>query len=142
MVRRGVGRQVSPEQQQEQAITAVIKSQNPDIASNPRAWDYARAEWERLRILGKKEGWELIGEVMRNTRQALRMADPNGRPAPTEAVRRKFSGVGGGGGGVPEGPRTVVMTKAQQNMAKAMYPKLEPKDAYKQWAKKVGRKLG
>jgi hypothetical protein len=68
------------------------------------------------------------------------------RPAPSPERRARYNGAGsagGTGGGAPNGNGggTIVLTKAQQEMAEARFPNLPKEQAFKQWARGPGRKM-
>lgn len=153
------GQRVDHEQE---AIKAHIRANFPEIAAanpdgsprNPQALMYAdgimRAKLARERRMAPTmKDYE---EALEQTRRDLRLPGAVS-PAPSQEIRRKFSGGGlGGANGSANGSREIRMTDAEQKMAEAMYkverdPKtgktrrLKPEESHAKWAQTVGKKI-
>jgi len=65
-----------------------------------------------------------------------------GQSAPTDAQRQRYAGIPGGeGAGGGNERKTIKMDRHAEALAKAAYPHLEAKDAYRQWAKDVSQRM-
>ncbi len=124
------------------ALQMRLRSEFPDVVDHPQAWAYANAEWAKLMAVKKgadPRDWKNVQEAMATTRRAFKMGHA---PSPSEATKRRYAGVGSGGG-APQtnGKRTVPMGREFKMMAHAKYPKLAPADAERKWAQTVGKSL-
>lgn len=140
----------------EEVTKAYIRTNFPDVVSNRRALMYADG---LVRQKLAREGRESASmkdyeETLNQTRRDLRMPGASS-PAPSEDVRRKFSGHGlnGGSNGTNGSQsREVTMNSDMLKMAEAKYthetdPKtgkkrrLKPAEAHAKWARNEGRKV-
>ncbi len=124
------------------ALQMRLRSEFPDVVDNPKAWAYANAEWAKILALASNpdpRDWRNVQEAMAVTRRAFKLGRP---PAPSEATRRRFSGVGSGGAAQQtNGSRTIPKTREFQQMANAKYPGLPPEKAMAKWAQTIGKQL-
>lgn len=125
-----------------QAVIQRLRMDYPDVLGNEKAWQYAWGTYNSALATGKVKAnpWDTVQDIMNDTRRVFGMSRA---PAPSEATKRRFSGIGGGTNGAARqsGPKTVVMGKHEKGMAKTMYPELYKKDpslAYKKWARECG----
>lgn len=133
-------------QQDSQAVMQRLRMDFPDVVNHQEAWQYAVGQYQTLLATRKvkQNPWDTIQDVMADTRRVFGMARS---PAPSEATKRRFSGVGGGANGAvhSSGAKTVVMGVNEKRMAKAMYPDLyksNPQKAFQKWAKECGQEKG
>lgn len=124
-----------------EAIQALLRAENPDIYDNPKAFAFARNEFERMRILGQPDTRQTFEKAMAATREALNIAPPRGAP-PSDTRRRQFEGGprgrSAGSSGGEDRSDAITMTAPLRKIARAAYPGLPEVEAYKKWAKTAG----
>lgn len=117
--RRAKANAPSPELQQRQAEYDYIKSNYPDVVTNPAAWAFAQNAYGMQRALGKPHHVDTLAQVMKETRRQFKLGGYSGEDP---SMRRKLAGVpasGGSGGSRPR--RKVVLDPILQKMANAKY---------------------
>lgn len=115
----------------------VWEQKYPEVYSNQKAFEYAKATWARRLALGESQSNALADEVMSETMNAFKLGS---KPAPTASDRARLSGLpaAGSGGGKPSG---IVMTPELKKMAEAAHPDMPQAEAWKQWANGPGKRL-
>ena len=95
--------------------------------STPDARTITVQAWEKHML-------EAIDKAIEETRRQFRLGKA---PPPSAATRARFSGVSSGSSGAAAktGPTKVELTKEDRIMARAAFPKLKEKDAYREYAK-------
>lgn len=125
------------------AVAATLsghETQFPWLLSNQEAVSRADAELTRLVQSGHPFNRQTAVMALAWTAKAMGLG---GHTPPTSAQRAAYGGVPGGeGAGGGGGPRTIKMGRHEEAMAKAAYPQLEAKDAFKQWAKDIAARTG
>ena len=121
---------------QEQAQQVWVQK-HPEVYQNPRAFEYAKATFQRRLALGETSTNQMVDEIMEETKTQFRLGN---RPAPTASDRARMTGLpaAGSGGGKPTG---VTMTPELRKMAIAAHPELSEADALKKWANGPGKRL-
>lgn len=129
-----------------QAVVNWLKMEHGDILQHqmgPAILQYAAAEEARLIANGAPRD---INTSKRSIEAAKLHFGLSRRPPPSPAQRARYNGAStsaGVGGGAPNGngAPSIVLNKAQQQMAEARFPDLKPAEAYKRWAHGPGRKM-
>jgi hypothetical protein len=131
--RRGEIQQgVNPEVLQEKMY---FSAKFPFLEGNRRAQALADAEFSELVQGGRPANRQTMEQAITSAAKTLGLG---GQSAPTESQRARYGGIpaGEGAGGGNE-RRTIKMGRHEEALAKAAYPQLEAKDAYKEWAKSM-----
>lgn len=132
--RRGEIQQSMPNPAAAQAMMG-HETQFPWLLSNQEAVSRADSELTRLVNMGHPFNRQTAVMALTWTAKAMGLG---GHSVPSEAQRARYGGIPGGEGpGSGNTPRTIKMGRHEEALAKAAYPQLEAKDAYKQWAKDV-----
>lgn len=154
-VRDAGGGGMSPQAAQQQAQIAMLQAEFPDVTAENRYLAYADGVMKQRLAKENRSNITMADYkyAMEETRKAFRLAGHQS-PAPTEELRRKFSGqpIGGGGSNGNRGERTITMNKAQMKMAEAQFRverdaktgktrRLSAPESHAKWAKTVGKKV-
>jgi hypothetical protein len=129
--------QREPIRRQEQAQQVWVQKY-PEVYQNPKAFQYAKATFERRSALGEAVTNEVVDEIMHETMTSFRLGP---KKAPSASEKARLSGLpssGSGGGGRSEG---VTMTPELKRMAHAAYSDLPEAEAVKRWVNGVGKRL-
>lgn len=124
------------------AQAADFRRRYGDIYSHPesaRALQYAEGQFKaRLAANPRVDQAKLLDEVMDESRRTILRT---GRPAPSPAQQRRYSGEGAGPAVSQrsDGAVDVPMTKGFRKLATALYPNLPEAEAYKKWAAGPGK---
>lgn len=119
--------------QNTQAEVTFLNSRFPALASDTEAQIMSDARLRYLIGQGRPATRETAVEAITWAFQQLKRG---GTTAPTNGQRQLYAGVPAGeGAGGDERPRSIKMGRHEEALARAAYPKLEAKEAYKQWAK-------
>jgi hypothetical protein len=129
-----------------QAVVNWLQMEHGDVLQHPQASAvlmYAQAEEVRLVQNGAPRDRNTAQRAIEAAKLHFGLSK---RPPPSAAQRARYDGASSSaaaGGGSPNGgvPSTLVLTKAQQQMAEARFPKLSPQEAYKRWANGPGRRM-
>lgn len=126
------------------AQRAAFHAQHSDVMgdNNRRMW--SEAKYNQLVAEGKPTGMATANEAVEETRRHFKLGkyqnqQQSRRDSPMRAKTQGAAGRSGTreDGGKPEKPNVVRMTKSDMKMARARFPKLDPNDAYKKFAKEV-----
>lgn len=118
---------------QAQAERSFLDSRFPWLASNPKAQMYADVELKSLIAAGEPATRETAIKAITTVANYLKLG---GTSSPTNGQRQLYSGVPSGeGAGGDDKPRSIRMGRHEEALARATYPQLEAREAYKQWAK-------
>jgi hypothetical protein len=140
-------RQQAPNQQlaaAEAAYAARLATEFPEVTNHPQAFSWAIFEYQKAtKAEGKPDSWETASKVMNEAAMRFKLRKA---PAPDEATRRRYSGVGGGSNGGTNGHKggTIQMIPAFRKMAESRYKDLakkDPKLAWKKWAENEGKSV-
>jgi len=132
--RKGELQQQMPNPQATQAL-AGHETAYPWLTTNQEAVNMADTRLTYLMNAGRPLNRQTVVEALSWTARAMGLG---GHQPATDAQRARYGGIPGGeGAGNGEGPRTIKMGRHEEALAKAAYPQLEAKQAYKQWAKDV-----
>ncbi len=128
-----------PAVRQEQAQQVWVQKY-PDVYREPRAFQYAKATFERRLALGEANTNELVDEVMTEAMTQFRLGP---KKAPSQSDRSRMSGLpsSGAGGGGGSGGSGIPMTKELRKMATALYSDLPEEQALKKWVDGPGKEL-
>lgn len=145
---RGGNQPVNPQQAAAIAHQQSLMSRYGDVMQNPQALLWARGQIAVRASRGERESWEMYDELATEARRLFQIGGGNGhsqqrRPPPDDATKRRFSGMPANGRGTAGGgddPGSLRLTKEQQSMATALYPKLKPAEAYQKWANGPGKR--
>lgn len=109
----------------------------PEVYNNPRAFQFAKATFERRTAMGDYPSNDLTEEVLKETMATFRLGK---RAAPSASEKAALSGMpsSGGGGGGSSG---VHMTPELRSIAIAANPGMREEDAVKHWVNTVGKKM-
>lgn len=125
----------------QEAVTALLRADNPDVFGHANALAYANAEFMRLRAIGRPDNRATFNAAMNAARVQFKLRPAT--EAPSERQKAALSGAprgrGAGGGGDAGGE--IVMTPGFRAIARAKFPGLPEKEAYSKWAQTVGPKL-
>jgi hypothetical protein len=110
----------------------------PEVYNNPKAYQYAKATWERRQALGESATHDMVDEVMNETMATFRLGK---KAAPTASERSRVTGIPSAGSGGGSRSPGIVMTPAFTRMAEAAYPDLPQAEAVKKWVDKTGKRL-
>jgi hypothetical protein len=137
--RRGEIQQQLPNQAHQQAIIG-HETQFPWLLNNQEAIETADVRLTYLLNKGAEMNRQTVASALAWTAQKMGLG---GHTPPTESQRARYGGIpaGEGAGGGNE-RRTIKMGRHEEALAKAAYPQLEAKDAFKQWAKDVAARQG
>jgi hypothetical protein len=129
--------------QQRNPHEVYIEANYGDVVSNQRALAWANGRMIQLRADGAPDNYDTLARAMNETRKQFRIAGHDKRSAPTDAERRRYTGIASGprAGSSDGGSPKQGLTEAQMKIARAFYPKMPEKLAYATWYKKVGRRL-
>lgn len=114
---------------------AYLSAKYPFLEDNLEARALADAKFKVLVGSGKPRSRQTMEQAITDAARTLGLG---GQSTPTNAERMRYGGIPSG-----EGPgngterRTIKMGRHEEALAKAAYPHLEAKDAYKQWAKDI-----
>lgn len=136
-----------PQQINEQDLIRKVALHNylnshSDVTHDPKAWEWAHARWVQRKAEGQADTIEMADEVMEEARIKFGKPTRRGRGnKPDAATKARLSGVpaqsaGGGAGEVG----LVRMNAMERKMAREMYDKLSPEQAYQKWANGPGKK--
>lgn len=133
--RRAEIQQGMPDPQAAQALIG-FEGQYPWLTSNKEAVETADIRLTWLVNNGRPFNRQTVNEALAWTAKQMALG---GHSAPSDQQRRLYGGVPGGEGpgSGGEGPKTIKMGRHEEALARAAYPQLEAKDAYKQWAKDI-----
>lgn len=138
IIATGGGQQ--PQNRQAEAFEVALTAKYPDVDLSPGSAHrrFADATCDRLIAAGARAGWETIDKAIEETRRQFRLGKA---PLPSAATRARFSGVSSGSSGAAaqSAPTKVELSKEERTMARAMWPKLKEKDAFKEFAKMKSR---
>ena len=127
-------------QQRAESAQQVWVQKYPEVYQNPKAFQYAKATWERRLALGEATTNALVDEVMEEARTQFKLG---GKPAPTASEKNRLSAMpsaGGGGSSRSSGPP--VMNAQLRAMALARYgSEMSEEEAVKKWQAGVGKRL-
>lgn len=126
--------------QQDNTAVSVLRMEFPDMfdPKHPERFQYANAEFQKRRAKGEPDGGlPMYRKIMEEARVELGLA-----PRPVDAsTRDRYTSRGAGSsGGAANDTVTVKATKSAMSMAQAMFPKLPPEQAFKEWAKGPGKR--
>lgn len=124
---------------QQQAMQ--LRTQYSDVYNNAQAITYAEGAYKMLLASGEQDGPQLLDKAMNQARIQFRMPGAN-YMKPTQSDKDKLTGIPGGGGRNTVDNR-VRMSKAEKQMAMAMYGDAvngDEKKAYEKWARGPGLK--
>ena len=129
---RGEISQAMPDPQAQAELT-YLNTRFPWLADNEDAQALADSRLKILLQKGAPGNRETAVAAITWAAQQLKIG---GQTAPTNGQRQLYAGVPAGeGAGGDERPRSVKMGRHEEAMARAAYPHLPAKDAYKQWAR-------
>lgn len=118
---------------QAQQDLAWLNANYPWLATDEDAQALADSRIKILLQKGRPMSRELAAEAITWAAQYLKRG---GHTAPTNGQRQLYAGIPAGEGpGGSERPRSIKMGRDEEALARAAYSHLEPKEAYKQWAK-------
>lgn len=128
-----------PAVRQEQAQQVWVQKY-PEVYRDPRAFQYARATFDRRLALGEADSASLVDEVMGETMAQFRLGP---KKAPSQSERARHSGIpsSGSSGGGRSDPSGITMTPELRRMAIAAYDHLPEAEAIKTWVNKAGKRL-
>lgn len=116
-----------------------LSSRYPELETNVELRSLADGRFNALVTKGRQPSRQLMEEAITYAAAKLGIG---GQSAPTDAQRQRYAGIPGGeGAGGGNERRTIKMGRHEEAMAKAAYPQLEAKDAFRQWAKDVAARL-
>lgn len=122
---------------QEQAQQVWVQK-HPEVYQNPRAFEYAKATYQRRLALGEVATNSLVDEVMEETKTQFKLG---AKPAPSASDRARMSGLpaagSGSGGKSPSGG----LPPELKRMALAAYSDLPEAEAVKKWEATTGKRL-
>lgn len=132
-------RQHIPQQRAESAQQVWVQKY-PEVYQNPKAFQFAKATWERRLALGEQTTNSLVDEVMGETMTQFKLGS---KPAPSASEKNRLSGVpSSGGGGSSRGSGTPAMNPQLRSMALARYgSEMSEEDAIKKWQAGIGKRL-
>lgn len=142
---RSQGRQAPQQDVTVAAQEAYLHMQFPDVMSDPLKRQYATVQAQKImRDEGRSVAdMAVVQRAIEMAREAFGgQAAPRRGSAPSAGMRAKFGGASAGSarGGDEGGNRVVEMGTHEKRMARAMYPNMDEREAYKRWATKVGAK--
>lgn len=140
-----VAREDAPRQRQEQVADQKrqlynnLAVQYPDVFGVPegRAVKWAEIRYEQLKAEGHPESMDTVHRAIADARRQFRLS--GGRTPPTEREKARFVGAprSAAVSKTPTGQTKVVLTADMRAMAQARYPKLDPAEAHKKFARDV-----
>ena len=112
----------------------------PEVYQNPKAFQFAKATWERRRALGEQSTNDMVDEVMHETMAQFRLGP---KKAPSASDRSRMSGVpsAGGSGSSRSSGIDMASNPALRRMAVAAYGDLPEAEAVKKWVNGPGKRL-
>lgn len=100
---------------------------------SPQARQYALATHAARVAAGERDSESLRDDVAEEVRKRFNLPSQMQRPAPSQNNRRKYTGMSAGAGGARPDTNKVTFSKEDLKMAKAMYPKMNDKEALRTW---------
>jgi hypothetical protein len=122
----------------QESAQQVWVQKHPEVYQNPRAFEYAKATYQRRLALGEVATNSLVDEVMEETKAQFKLG---AKPAPSASDRARMSGLpaaGSGGGG--KSPSAGLPPELKR-MALAAYSDLPEAEAVKKWEATTGKRL-
>lgn len=130
------------QQQRAEAAQQIWVNKYPEVYSNPRAYNFAAATFERKKALlepGQSVTADMIDDVMNEAMTQFKLGP---KRAPTASEKSKLSGLpASGGGGGSSRSDGIQMTPELKRMAVAAYGELSEADAIKKWVNTTGKRL-
>ncbi len=112
-----------------------------DITHDPRRWEWAHARWVQRKAEGQADTIEMADEVMEEARIKFGLQPRKSRGSrPDPATRARLSGISAQAQGGGQEVGLVKMNAMERKMAREMYDKLPPEQAYQKWANGPGKR--
>lgn len=126
-----------------QANIARVRAAHADILQNPRGAQLFQARWALAIAEGKPDNEDTMNAAADAARAQLGLSPKNGRPAPTEATKRRLSAHSQSSGSREEEEgRPLTLTKEIRKMADMALPHIkDKKKRYEHYARTVGKEL-
>lgn len=141
---RESGQQQNPEHVKREVIRQQMMQMHGDVLGNQATQMYCDGVYKQLRAMGRPDDWSTLEEAAEATRRNFGMPSRTRRPAPSEASKRKLTGMARGGGAPQNGdsPRVVTLSSQDKKMANALFKHIPSEtERYKRWASGPGRRL-
>lgn len=125
----------------EEFIRQHIEMNYPDVVAHPQARGHFIPTFQALVAEGEPDNMATLNKALQTTRVRFGLASA----APSEATRRRTSGVsagagGGVGGGGVQAKAKYKPTKSEEQMAVELYKHLPREKAIQKWVNEVGSK--
>lgn len=138
MVARAQG---ASRQQDRDPVRALLMAEYGDVFANERALAWGDAHLRQRWAEGSPNNLATARAALEAARSKFATA-PSPRRAPTPERKAKYAGVSRGGGGAADDEqepqsRRVELSEKQKAMARARFPKVPERDAYKRYAREV-----
>jgi hypothetical protein len=126
-----------------QAQIARVRASHGDLLADQRSSQLFQAQWALALAEGKPDTEATMDEAADAVRRRVGLAPKSGRPAPTEATRRRLSAQPQSSGAREEEEgRPLTLTREIRKMADAALPHIkDKKKRYEHYARTVGREL-
>lgn len=140
LVAEKVSRRNIPQPDPSAAFRQAVQAQHFDVVNNPQALEWVKGNYAMKRAKTGADSMELLNESMDEARQEFRLGKYKDGPPPSSRQKSRYHGessmVSSGAGN--KNSSTIRMSKSQRDMAYAMYPHLDEKEALKTWVREVG----
>lgn len=121
-----------------QTAQQIWEQKYPEVYQSPKAYQYAKATWERRQAIGEQPTNAMLDEVMNETMTTFKLG---ARPAPSASDKARMSGIPSAGSSGGQRSTGVTMTPELKRMAEAAHPGLSQADAWKKWVNTTGKRL-
>jgi hypothetical protein len=112
-----------------------------DITHDARRWEWAHARWVQRKAEGHPDTIEMADEVMEEARIKFGLQPRKSRGSkPDPATKARLSGISAQAQGGGQEVGLVKMNAMERKMAREMYDKLPPEQAYQKWANGPGKR--
>lgn len=111
-----------------------------DVTHDPKAWEWAHARWVQRKAEGQADTIEMADEVMEEARIKFGKPTRKSKGRPDQATKARLSGIASQSAGAAPDVGMVKMNAMERKMAREMYDKLPPEQAYQKWANGPGKR--
>jgi hypothetical protein len=111
-----------------------------DVTHDPKAWEWAHARWVQRKAEGQPDTIEMADDVMEEARIKFGKPTRKSRGRVDHATKARLSGIASQSAGAAPEVGMVKMNAMERKMAREMYDKLPPEQAYQKWANGPGKR--
>jgi hypothetical protein len=118
-----------------------FQSEHHDVFNHPQAQTWAWGEYYKRKAEGKPDTPETARQLLDDARRRFGLTPRGGVPAPDQATRQRFTGVGARQAGGAPSPGAIKMDAHDKRMARIAFMKegVTEAQAYQKWANTAGK---